>query len=305
MRMRACLTAAVLLIAPFSLAQAEPVGFGVAYDELYRIDLGTRQATYVGSAGDYAGVPLAALTGLSYGPGNELYAVAGNQKALVRISASDGAASYVGDLGLAGQGQGQFDALDLSLAYGCDGSFWMTSAINRNLWRVNPQTGATTLIGSTGRLISGLAVRNGILYGTGIGADQGLYRIDPQTAVATRVSTFSESVPWIDPSFGADGTLWATFSYNPPFNREWSDLATIDPVSGVATNLGPITGPERLRYFSMKGLAVAPTSCVPSDPGGGPGTPSAALPVNSSWTLVILGWLLLAASVPALSGRRR
>ena len=178
MRMRACLIAAVLSIAPFSLAKAEPVGFGVAFDELYRIDLGTRQATYVGTAGDYAGLPLAALTGLSYGPGNELYAVAGNQKSLVRINALSGAASFVGDLGLSGQGEGQFDALDLSLTYGCDGSFWMTSAINRNLWRVNAQTGATTLVGSTGRLISGLAMRNGILYGTGVGSDQGLYRID-------------------------------------------------------------------------------------------------------------------------------
>ena len=140
MRMRACLIAAVLSIAPVSLAQAEPTAYGVAYDELYRIDLGTRQATFVGSAGDFAGSPVAALTGLTYGPGNELYAVAGTHKALVRISTGNGAASFVGSFGLAGQGQGQFDALDLSMTYGCDNSFWLTSAIKRDLWRVNAQS---------------------------------------------------------------------------------------------------------------------------------------------------------------------
>ena len=76
MRMRACLIAVVLSVASISPAMAEPMAYGVAYDELYRIDLATRQATYVGSAGSYAGIPLAALTGLTYGPGNDLYAFA-------------------------------------------------------------------------------------------------------------------------------------------------------------------------------------------------------------------------------------
>jgi len=296
MRMRACLIAAVLFVAPFSSAWAQSVAYGVAYDELYRIDLDTRVATYVGTAGDYAGTPLAALTGLSYGPGNELYAIAGNRKSLVRIDRSSGAASFVGDLGLSGQGQGQFNALDLSMTYGCDGSFWMASAITRDQWRVNAQTAVISLVGSTGRQITGLAMRNGVLYGTGTGADQGLFRIDTQTAAATRLGTFAGSIPWIDPGFDAAGTLWATFSYNPPFNREWSDLARIDAASGSATNLGPITGPERLRFLSIKGLAVAPTSCVPQEPDGDPGVPS-VLPVRSTGALFLLGTLLLLAGI--------
>jgi hypothetical protein len=300
MRMLACFTAAVFLIASISLARAEPFAYGVAYDELYRVDLGARQATFIGSAGNYAGTPLAALTGLSYGPGNELYAIAGTQKALVKISTSTGAAEFVGRFGLAGQGSGQFDALDLSMAYGCDGSFWMTSAIKRDLWKVNPQTAVITLVGNTGRQISGLAVRRGILYGTGIGSDQGLYTIDPGTAAATRVGTFGGTIPWIDPSFGTDGTLWATFSYNPPENREWSDLARIDPTTGAATNLGPITGPTRLRFFSMKGLAVAPSSCVPDPDGGGETPEPAGLPLGSPWALILLGLLLLTATARRL-----
>jgi hypothetical protein len=295
MRMRACLIAAVLSIAPFSLAKADSVAYGVAYDELFRVDLVTRQATLIGTTGNYAGLPLASLTGLSYGPGNELYAVSGNQKALVRINSTSGLASFVGNFGLDGQGQGQFNALDLSMTYGCDGSFWMTSAITRDLWRVSAQTAVLTPVGSTGRQISGLSIRNGVLYGTGIGADQGLYTINMQTGAATPVGMVSDTIPWIDPSFASDGILWATLSYNPPFNHEWSDLGRFSTTTGALTNLGPITGPDSLRYVSMKGLAVAPNSCTPEVPDGTPPV-AAALPSQSSWALAALGLMLLAVS---------
>lgn len=306
MRMRACLIAAVLSIAPISLAQAEPLAYGVAYNELYRIDLGTRQATLVGSIGDYAGLPLINLSGLTYGPGQELYAVSGSQKGLIRISSSSGAATFIGSFGLAGQGQGQFDALDLSMTYGCDGSFWLASGIRKELWRVNAQSGGTTLIGSTGRQISGLAMRNGVLYGTGIGSDQGLYKISTETAAATLVGSYTGDIPWIEPSFGSDGTLWATLSYNPPFNRDWSDLARIDVTTGSMTNLGPITGPEVLRRLSMKGLAVAPNSCTPQGPDGGPvPLASAALPTNTPWVLFLLALAMLVVGGRRLAGIRR
>lgn len=307
MRMLACLTAAVLSVASISPAMAEPFAYGVAYDELYRLDLGLRKASLIGRAGSYAGNPLAQLTGLSFGPGGELYAISGTQKALVRINTSTGAATFVGRFGLNGQGEGQFDALDLSMTYGCDGSFWMTSAIKKDLWKVNPQNATISLIGNTGKQITGLVARNGKLYGTGIGSDQGLYAINMNNAATTLTGPLGASIPWIAPNFGYDGTLWATFSYNPPLNREWSDLARIDPVTGTATNLGPITGPDGLRGISMKGLAVAPTSCLPPDRGdeGDGSSVPAALPVGSPWIWAILGLLLLGASSRRLrsSGR--
>ncbi|HET9033025.1 MAG TPA: LPXTG cell wall anchor domain-containing protein [Dokdonella sp.] len=293
--MRACLIAAVLSIAPFSQVLADTVAYGVAYDELYRIDLGTRVATSVGRTGTYAGLPLSNLTGLSYGPGNELYAIAGNQKSLIRIDSNNASTTYIGNFGLTGQGQGQLDSLDLSMTYGCDGSFWMTSAVSRDLWRVSAQSAAITRIGSTSRQISGLAMRNGVLYGTGIGADQGLYTINMQNGAATRISTLADTVPWIDPGFGSDGKLWASLSYNPPFDREWSDLARFDLATGAMTNLGPITGPASLSHISMKGFAVAPNSCVPEVPDGSPVAP-AALPIQSNWAMILLGLLVLAAS---------
>lgn len=300
MRMRASLIAAVLFALSATAVWAGPVAYGVAYDELYRVDLGTREATYVGRAGNYGGLPLAALSGLTYGPGNTLYAVAGNQKALVRIERTDGSTDFVGRFDLGGQGQGQFNALDLSMTYGCDGSFWLTSAISKDLWRVNAQTATLTLVGNTGRQLTGLSMRNGQLYGVGVEADSGLFRIDTTTAAATRIGSYTATVPWIDPDFGTDGTLWAVLSYNPPFNREWNDLARFDASTGAMTILGPITGPDSLRYFSMKGLAVAPPVCTPEVPSG---TEPAQLPTLSNWSLLLLGLLLLVPGMRRLARR--
>lgn len=298
MRTPACLIAVVISIAPVSAAWAQSSGYGIAFDELYRVDLGSRQATLIGPAGVYAGRALAQFTGLTYGPGGDLYAVAATHKALIRINAATGAGSFVGAFGLAGQGSGQFDALDLSMTWGCSGQFWMTSAVTRELWTVDPANAVTTRVGNTGRRLSGLAMRNGKLYGTGIGTDQGLYLIDTTTAAATPIGAITGNIPWIDPSFASNGALWATFSYNPPQNREWSDLARIDPSTGVATNLGPITGPDSLRYISMKGLAVGPTTCQPA-PGGGTGAP-VTLPVRNPWGLLVLGLGLLAVATRRL-----
>jgi hypothetical protein len=295
MRMLASVSAALLSLASISPAWAEPLAYGVAFDELYRVDLGTRKATLIGRTGSSGGTPLALLSGLTYGPGNELYAVAGTQKALVRIDTNSGSASLVGRFALAGQGEGQFDALDLSLTYDCAGHFWMTSAIKRDLWKVDPGNGTLTFVGNTGRQITGLAMRNGKLYGTGVGSDLGLFSIDTTNGAASPIGRINGSIPWIEPSFGYEGTLWATLNYNPPFNRDWSDLATIDPSTGALTNLGQITGPESLRGISMKGLAVAPTACLPppDDGNGGPADGPATLPVSSPWMLLSTALLLL------------
>ena len=91
MRTLACLAvAAVLSVVPVSGARAQTVGYGLAYDELYRVDLGTREATLIGPAGVYAGRALAQFTGLTHGPGGDLYAVAATHKALIRLNASTG-----------------------------------------------------------------------------------------------------------------------------------------------------------------------------------------------------------------------
>lgn len=297
MRTSACLIAAVLAVASIFEARAEPIAYGIAFDELYRIDLGTRQATFVGVAGNHAGSLIGQVSGLSYGPNGQLYGVAGTHKALVRFNASTGAATYVGSLGVSGSGnQG---ALDLALTYGCEGSFWMTSAITRELWKVDPGNGAATRVGNLGRQISGLSVRQGILYGTGINADAGLYTIDPTTAQATRVGGYGGATPpWVEIDLDGADTLWSVLSYNPPEDRMWNDIARIDPATGAMTNLGQLTGPSRLRYLGMRGLAVGPNTCERGDPDPDPDPPAtpATLPVRSPAGLALLafGLLLLA-----------
>ncbi len=296
MRTSACLIAAVLAVASVSEARAEPIAYGIAFDELYRIDLGTRQATFVGVAGNYAGSLIGQVSGLSYGPNGQLYGVAGTHKALFRFNASTGTATYVGALGVGG-GTGNQGALDLALTYGCEGSFWMTSAITRELWKVDAGSGAATRIGNTGRQISGLAIREGILYGTGINADAGLYTIDPTTAETARVGGYGgASPPWVELDLDGSGTLWSVLSYNPPEDRMWNDIARIDPATGVMTNLGQLTGPTRLRYLGMRGLAVGANTCERGGPDPDPPATAAALPVRSPGALALLaaGLLLLA-----------
>jgi len=297
MRTPVCLIAAVLSVASVSAAHADTVGYGVAFDELYRIDLGTRQATFIGTAGNHGGRIVAQVSGLTYGPNGLLYGVSGTHKALFRFDRTNGSAEYIGSLGVDGEPGGPQGSLDLALTFGCDGSFWMTSAVTRDLWKVDPFSGAATKIGNTGRQFSGLAARNGVLYAVGINADRGFYRIDTGSAAATLIGSFGGSIPWIDPAFGSTGTLWATLSYNPPEFRDWSDLATISPTTGALTNLGPITGPERLRNISMRGLAVAPNVCAPA---GGPLPAPAALPVHSPWMLAMIALLLGAVGVRRL-----
>ncbi|MCB1570162.1 MAG: hypothetical protein KDI72_03700, partial [Xanthomonadales bacterium] len=191
MRMRACLTAAVLLIAPFSPAMAQTVGYGLAFDELYRIDLSARQASYVGQAGNFAGQPFGFLKGLTFGPGNTLYAVSDSlsQKPLVTINTTSGAASYVAALNLTG-GTGQFNSLDFGAAFTCDGQMWLSSATAGKLWKVSPSNGATTVVGNLGQTVTGLAARGNELFGAGGRGNNSLYRIDTATGAAQLIGGF-------------------------------------------------------------------------------------------------------------------
>ena len=311
MRMRACLVAAVLLIAPFSLAQADPVGYGVAFDQLYRVETSPPRASYVGEAGRFGGQPYGLLKGLTFGPGNTLYAVSDSlsQKPVVTLNTSTGAATYLSALNLTG-GTGQFNSLDFAAAFTCDGQMWLSSATSKKLWRVNPASGETSLVGQLGETITGLAAKGNELYGAGGRGNNSLYKINTGTGAAALIGGFgSANSGWISTisiSFDANGTLWSVLNYLPPAPggstlTDWSDLARIDPNSGIATVIGPITGPESLRGIGMTGFTVGQTPCGSTQPGGNGTSSSAALPTTSSWSLVALLLLLLAAAVTWLS----
>lgn len=303
MRPLTCLIAAGIAVFA-TCANAATVAYGEAFDTLYRIDLDARTATAIGPAGLYGGVPIANIGGLTTAADGTLYAAAGASKLFVSISPASGQANVIGSLNSAGQGSGQFNALDIGLAFDCDGTLWMASGTLKQLWKVDPATGATTKVGSTGAPISGLAIGAGVLYGSGSGGDHGFYRIDRATGAATRIGDFgaaaSNILNSVSMSFAADGTLWAVLNYVPPvtgnFTPDWSDLATIDPATGKMTLLGPITGPPSLRQIGMKGFTVGPSTCARAavDPVGAP--------IDARWALVLLGLLL--AMVGAAASRR-
>ena len=288
-------------------ARAETVAYGEAFDTLYGIDLAGHTAAKIGVAGFYGNQRIGNISGLSFSPDADLFAVAGGMNALASINPATGAATILGSFGLTGQGDpARNDALDLSMTFGCDGTLYLASAYADKLWTVDPANGATTLVGATGQTITGLVARNTMLYGAGGRGDNTFYRVDPQTGAATAIGSFGDGISaWINSvsmSFDDEGKLWAVLNYVPPAPgstnvADWSDLATIDPSTGNVTIVGPITGPEDLRQVGMKGFAIGPPRCI----AGASGIASA--PVGTPPWLAALVVLLIACAAWTL--RRR
>jgi hypothetical protein len=306
MRSLVCLVAAGMLASSATVAGADEVAYGAAYDTLYSIDIASHTAAEIGAAGSYGGVPIVNLSGLSFSPDNVLFAVAGGLGALLRIDPATGHATPVGSFGLSGQGDPQHnDALDLSMTFDCDGTLMLVSAYANKVWTVNPSTGATTLIGPTGHTITGIVAHGNVVYGAGGRGDNGFYRIDTQTGAATEIGNFGDS-RWINSvsmSYDDAGVLWAAINYVPPAPgsdsvADWSDLARIEESTGKITFVGPITGPESLLQIGMKGFAIGPPRCALGS------LPAAAAPVGTPPWLLALAALIVALGAFSLRRRR-
>lgn len=305
MRSLTCVIAAGML-AVAAIPAPAATAYGEAFDTLYRIDLDSQKASRVGEAGRYAGQLIGNISGLTQMRDGSMYAVAGGFKLLIGVDPDTGVARVVGDFGLTGQGDpSRNDALDLSMTASCDGTLWLASAVVDKLWTVNPASGSTTLVGSTGHMITGIVAKGDRLYGAGGKGDNRFYRIDPATAAATPIGDFGPELQrWVNSiamGFGDDGTLWAVINYIPPEHdtdtlADWSDLATIDPETGHVHLIGPITGPESLRQVGIKGFATGPAQCVG-------GAAPAAAPAGSPSSFAMLAILL--ALVAAAHQRRR
>jgi hypothetical protein len=295
-----------MLASSATVAGADEVAYGAAYDTLYSIDIASHTAAEIGAAGSYGGVPIVNLSGLSFSPDNVLFAVAGGLGALLRIDPATGHATPVGSFGLSGQGDPQHnDALDLSMTFDCDGTLMLVSAYANKVWTVNPSTGATTLIGPTGHTITGIVAHGNVVYGAGGRGDNGFYRIDTQTGAATEIGNFGDS-RWINSvsmSYDDAGVLWAAINYVPPAPgsdsvADWSDLARIEESTGKITFVGPITGPESLLQIGMKGFAIGPPRCTLGS------LPAAAAPVGTPPWLLALAALIVALGAFSLRRRR-
>ena len=279
MSLRALLAAAAVFVLLTGKVTAEPFAMVAAYDQIYRVDLATRQATLVGDNGRYGSQPIV-FKGLAYAPNGALYGASDNIKGLFRLDAPGTVTSYVGPFGLGGQGdQANFDALDLGFAIGCDGQQWLTSTFTRKLWKVDANSGATTNVGSLDAKITGIAAKGRELYGFGSRGDDGFYKIDTATGHATLIRSYPSlngraSSIW--PAFDASGQLWVVITYMPPPlpgvpGVRWSELGKVDVATGELSVLGTITGPEALEFIGLLGFAIAPQAACPA--GGITATP--------------------------------
>ena len=281
-----------------AVAVAEPVGYIVGFDTLYRTDLATGQTVPVGPIG------FSDVEGLAFAPDGTLYGVAdaglsggsGASDLLIRINIADGSGTLVGPLaGLSGTGPS--GNLDYGLAFGCDARLWLSSDTTMQLWEVTPSSGATRLVGNTGRAISGLATSAGDLYGISVDATPSLFRIDTDTAVATPIGALNVGGAVADAGldFDGNGRLWAVLDPEPSAEGA-SRIARLDTTTGAGT----VVANANVAAIGMEGLAIAaPIGCG----NGGQGQGLAATPRQVPGPGLPL--LALLAALAAAVGLRR
>lgn len=312
--LRDWLLAGLLTLLPLSVS-AEPLGYAVAFDTLYRVDMATRQATLIGP------VNFNDVDGLAFGPDGTLYGVAdatagsgsGITDLLIRIDTGSGAGTLIAPLaGLAGAGPG--GSLDYGLAFTCDGRMWASSDSTGQFWEVTPTNGDVRLVANTGAPLSGLAANGDGLYGIGVtqgsgnATQQALYQIDPDTGVATRIGSLGvgDTLSGAGADFDASGVLWATLDSQPPDFDRASRIARIDLGTGTATVTGSVVGVTD--NISLRALAIAPTAACGTGGGGGSGTgrPSALLvPGPGPVLLALLAVLTMLIAFLGLPAARR
>ncbi len=293
------------LLALPGLAAAQIVAYGSGLRDLYRIDLEAGSGTRAGAYTQAPVVPpeIVDIEGLAFSPDGQLFGVADGLNALYRINPTSGRATRVGPLSGLPASQSGFD---FGLTFTADGRLWLSSDTTKQLWEVNPATGAVRLVGNLGVMISGLAARGNEVFGIGVTdtvsgpRDQGLWRIDVETATATLVGRFDDPFPVVDAGldFDAQGRLWAVLDFNPrpPVkNFRTSELIRLDPATGAILERRVLSG---LGGDDIEGLAITPPNLVPS------GGPPRALPVPTlGWGgLLVLG--LLAGAAGGWAARR-
>jgi hypothetical protein len=302
MPLRAHIAALVLAVASGPALAADLVGYGEAFDTLYRVDLTAQSAQEIGRATPPGFPRLANIVGLTLSPdGQRLFAVsdAGSVKSLLQINQGTGLATVVGSLNL-----GATQQLDLGLAFTCDGNLWMSSGTGR-FWQVNSNDATVTEIGNLGVKITGLAAQGNALYGMGSQNNNNLYHINQGNAETILVGAYGSGASYIStasPAFDDTGQLWAVLDYIPLPGAQWSDLAQLDPASGTLTNLGAITAQgsstNDLAFIGLKGLAITSNACLASRPGD---PPAPAL----SWLGMAAMMALLTLVAGTRLGRRR
>lgn len=301
--MRRRLLAALICLLPLPVLAA-PLAYVSAWNTLYRLDLATGQATPIGT-----GIGFNDVEGLAIAPDGTLYGVADGTAGsgstttdfLIRIDTTTGRGALVGALpGL--QDTGPNGQLDYGLAFTCNGRLWASSDTTGLLWEIDPSNASARQVGNTGAPLTGLGGRGNQLFGIGVQngfgqrEQQALYRIDPSTAVATRIGSLGidDTLSSGGADFDSTGALWATLDSQPPDVNRASRLARINLDTGRAEVVGSISGV--LENVSVRGMAIAPPAGCTGN--GGLGTAVQSVPGPGAPMLLLLGLVaaLLGAS---------
>lgn len=288
--MRLWTLATALLLAATPLA-AQPLALAVnsdaaeSPDRLLRIDLGSGQASVVASfATPLTGTSsaLGDIEGLAFDANGTLFAIDDDTKTLLTINPATGSGQLIANGNLRiGNTRLPAAPQDPSITFTCDGEMLLATGVGRSLFRVNPATAQTDLIGTAGSLgveVTDLAASIQGVYGLGV---DGLYRIDAARGTAQLIGNYGTGISFASGgglAFDGDGQLWAVADRGPTTP---SALFRIDRNTGRATAAGTSSP-------GIESLAIGPAPCAPAGPVGVP------VPLGGPWSLALLATLLLA-----------
>ena len=236
---------------------SEVIGSSVdsdATDYLWSINLNTGVATRIGYTG------CADIESLSFSATGVLYGVDDATDRLVRCSVGAGACSSVGAIGVI--------FTDTGLAFSDNGNLWMSTdepGPPFNFYRLNPNTGAATLIGPQGQEVTGLAFGGGVLYGLGGDYNDNLVIMNRSTGAATSVGALG-TVTLVDGGidFDGDGVLWGIS--NPSDDEAVpSQIFTINTATGAATVVATVTNSDGRPLAGFESLAIWPSEEEPPE----------------------------------------
>jgi hypothetical protein len=235
------------------------IGYSIdsdASDRLWSIDLNTGVATPIGFTG------FADVESLSFSAAGVLYGVDEGTRQLVTCSLSTGHCTGVGSLGL-----GFFE--DTGLSFDSSGGLWMSTDEPSpfNLYRLNPTTGAGTLVGAQGQEVTGLAFGGGILYGLGGDYHDNLVVVNRTTGAATPVGPLA-AVRLMDGGidFDGEGVLWGIGDPDDNPDTLPSQVFTINPATGAATLVATVTNSGGTPLLGFESLAIWPSEEPPEEP---------------------------------------
>jgi len=225
------------------------IGYSIDSDatgKLWAIDLNSGVATPIGPTG------FGDIESLSFSAAGVLYGVDQASSSLVTCDVTTGGCTAVGALGVG--------VVDTGLAFDDSGNLWMSTDLPApaTFYKLNRSTGAASAVGPQGQPVTGLAFRNGVVYGLGGDWKDNLVTVNRATGAATPVGALG-AVTLVDGGidFDGQGVLWGINDRSAgPGNP--SQIFTINPATGAATLVTAVVdgGGNPLRGFES--LAIWP-----------------------------------------------